>query len=650
LYRSLKLILLNNPVLLRGIFCLTIFSYFALIDFNRKDAFIIMKKFVILIFSLFIFSVCHAENCGLTSDSCYPLITGNPTALICTPIITRTMTEGCRNVCTTNASFDGVDECQCDAGFGGNGTSCSTCLSGQHGPATDGSNTNACVACAAGSWAFAGSASCSACGGTGAYPNTYCYLSGSVTIKNTCHTGGTGSDPNADVITKCYKTCTASPENCSVTNGHLSGTCYYSSSTSSYLNVSGTCTLTCDPGYHDNGLDECDINTYTITYYPNSGTCLGGTCTPTTYDITTATITLPIPTRSGYTFGGWYNNSGFTGSSITTIPTGSIGNKTFYAKWAPETFTINLDYNGGTGTPATVTCTIGTPCPLPTPSTAPSGYTLSNFDGWMDDPFGAGTNYGTSYSSPPSIVTLYAGWKRTIDFQNNYTPSTTYLTRNCYHGGNLSLPTFPPAPSSAFHASNHSWYQDNHGGTLAYSSITITTCDDASYSPVYPKWEYTVTYDDNNSDPGSVPAPGDTPCTKNQSCHLETIPAMTRTGYVLDNTNWNSNPAGTGTIYAGGGSILASDTIGDRTLYAKWTACATGTYYSSGSCLDCEAGYYCHSGIRTACPAGHTSNITPSLPDAKSDCYMSSGTKFCDEGGTRCFHLPTGVTIGWVGP
>ncbi len=51
------------------------------------------------------------------------------------------------------------------------------------------------------------------------------------------------------------------------------------------------------------------------------------------YNIESETIELKNPTRNGYIFGGWYNNKNFSGSRITSIPSGSTGNKTLYAKW-----------------------------------------------------------------------------------------------------------------------------------------------------------------------------------------------------------------------------------------------------------------------------------------------------------------------------
>ena len=43
--------------------------------------------------------------------------------------------------------------------------------------------------------------------------------------------------------------------------------------------------------------------------------------------------TLPVPTRDGYTFSGWFQESALSGSAVKTISSSSKGDKTFYAKW-----------------------------------------------------------------------------------------------------------------------------------------------------------------------------------------------------------------------------------------------------------------------------------------------------------------------------
>ena len=72
---------------------------------------------------------------------------------------------------------------------------------------------------------------------------------------------------------------------------------------------------------------------YTITYNLNGGTGESSS----SYTIESAAITLPTPTYTGYDFEGWYDNSSFTGSAVTTIAAGSTGNKEYWAKWSPAT-------------------------------------------------------------------------------------------------------------------------------------------------------------------------------------------------------------------------------------------------------------------------------------------------------------------------
>jgi len=73
------------------------------------------------------------------------------------------------------------------------------------------------------------------------------------------------------------------------------------------------------------------VRTYTITYELNGGT--NHSLNPDTYKITTPTIELGTPTKTGYAFLGWYTKSDFSGDPITRIEKGSVGNKTLYAKW-----------------------------------------------------------------------------------------------------------------------------------------------------------------------------------------------------------------------------------------------------------------------------------------------------------------------------
>ena len=75
---------------------------------------------------------------------------------------------------------------------------------------------------------------------------------------------------------------------------------------------------------------------YNITYYDGSSEIT--TLSPDTYNIENG-ATLPTTSKTGYTFGGWYEDLTFTGTAVSEIAKGSTGNKTLYAKWDANTNT-----------------------------------------------------------------------------------------------------------------------------------------------------------------------------------------------------------------------------------------------------------------------------------------------------------------------
>lgn len=83
---------------------------------------------------------------------------------------------------------------------------------------------------------------------------------------------------------------------------------------------------------------------YTVTY--NLGGVPATNANKTSYTVETASFSLSALSYDHCTFQGWYSDSEFT-RPVTSIPKGSTGNLTLYAKWSIETFTIEYDWHGG---------------------------------------------------------------------------------------------------------------------------------------------------------------------------------------------------------------------------------------------------------------------------------------------------------------
>jgi uncharacterized repeat protein (TIGR02543 family) len=229
---------------------------------------------------------------------------------------------------------------------------------------------------------------------------------------------------------------------------------------------------------------------YPITYTPNSGT---GTLTPTSYTIESGTITLPILTRDGYTFGGWYESSGFTGTAVATIPAGSTGGKTYYAQWTANTYTVTYHANTPAGASGTVsgsmadsTHTYDTAKPL-----TANGYQLTGwtFTGWNTQPDGGGMNYSDRQSvtnltaERGGSVPLYAQWHKdsgiaisfgggpqaeTIDWSTDPAAAISW-------GDNESLSaTVDTSAKQWANGASFAWYVDGVRIVGTDSSITIS--------------------------------------------------------------------------------------------------------------------------------------------------------------------------------
>lgn len=123
------------------------------------------------------------------------------------------------------------------------------------------------------------------------------------------------------------------------------------------------------------------VNGDTPTVYFVAGE--GGTVSPTQKNVVTDLTygTLPTPTRTGYTFDGWYTSTEYTTQITDTSIVVGTDDIILYAKWIGNTYTVTFDADGGTVSPATKTITFGQAYgTLPTPT-----YTGHIFGGWFDE-------------------------------------------------------------------------------------------------------------------------------------------------------------------------------------------------------------------------------------------------------------------------
>jgi len=140
------------------------------------------------------------------------------------------------------------------------------------------------------------------------------------------------------------------------------------------------------------------INQYTITFQTNGGSSIA----PLTQDYLSSVSAPEIPTKTGYSFVGWYSDSGLTTPyAFTTMP---VDGMTVYAKWEINDYTISFNSNGGS-TVAAITQDYLTTVVEPE-EPAREGYL---FEGWFSDE--ALTVLYTFSTMPAEDLTLYAKWE-----------------------------------------------------------------------------------------------------------------------------------------------------------------------------------------------------------------------------------------------
>ena len=142
-------------------------------------------------------------------------------------------------------------------------------------------------------------------------------------------------------------------------------------------------------------------NAYTLTLDPNGGSVSESSKVVKADE---AYGTLPTPTRTGYTFNGWYTaKSG--GTKVSSSTKMGNANATIYAQWTVNSYTVSFNANGGSVSESSRTVNYGAAYgTLPTPTR--DYYT---FNGWYTAASG-GTKVSNTTAMGSSNVTLYAHW------------------------------------------------------------------------------------------------------------------------------------------------------------------------------------------------------------------------------------------------
>ena len=330
----------------------------------------------------------------------------------------------------------------------------------------------------------------------------------------------------------------------------------------------------------------CTVKSCTVNFDKNSGTG-GDASTTATYGSAMTTVTAP--TRTGYTFDGYWDaetdNDGSgtqyylaNGTSARDWDKDVTAAQTLYAKWNAKEYTITLDREGASSGATSVTATFnaGTLAGWSAPSK--TGYTFGGY--WSGD-----NGTGTLVISTTGVL------------QNSVTISAVAWTDGSGH-----------------------WVKD--GGATVYAKWTANV-----YNITY-KDQGNVAYSGNATD--GVPTGAPTTHTYGSATALVN---GVKDGYRFD--GWFTDASCT---VSAGSSIGATAVTADFTLYAKWTQVYTVTWSVNGETWS--------SGVvegNTHVPGGSKVSALPTAP-TKSDCDDSKvfvgwkaaeidGTSVSDPGG-----------------
>ena len=222
-------------------------------------------------------------------------------------------------------------------------------------------------------------------------------------------------------------------------------------------------------------------NTYKVTLDNQSATTAGTASVTATYGSAMPAITKP--TRTGYTFGGYYTTTNGGGTQYYTANGASARNwdktaaTTLYAKWTPTTY--NITYNDLYGTthsnPSTYTIETNT-ITFSAPTTERKGYA---FSGWNPTSIAKGST---------GNKTITAQWKAktyivTLDPQGGFSGSNSI---NATY--NATLPAITPPTRDGYIFDGY--YSESNGQGKKYYNADGSSANlwDKENATLYAKW------------------------------------------------------------------------------------------------------------------------------------------------------------------
>jgi uncharacterized repeat protein (TIGR02543 family) len=184
------------------------------------------------------------------------------------------------------------------------------------------------------------------------------------------------------------------------------------------------------------------------------------------------------PTRTNYTFGGWYTGQNGGGTQFTAATTVS-GTITVYARWTIIQYTVTFNADGGSPSTQTRTVNSGASVGAENMPTEPvqSG---STFGGWYTATSGGGTQF-TAATTVSGNITVYAKWtitQYTVTFDVNGGGGSAPASQTVNVGTAISLPgqgSMTPSGGKAFAGweSGGSYYWGGDSYTVT-GNVTFT--------------------------------------------------------------------------------------------------------------------------------------------------------------------------------